>query len=64
MDMLNNVIEMIMGIVDRVFGWIDKGVNAFVEGQNKYIIYAVFLYIIGVFSIGKLKLNVNAGSKK
>ena len=63
MDMLNGVIEMIMGIVNRIFGWIDNIMTAFVQGENKYIIYAVFLYIIGVFSIGKARFNINAGKK-
>lgn len=63
MDMLNNVINMILGITDRVFNWIDNIMNAFVEGENKYIIYVVFLYIIGVFSIGKVRLNITTPKK-
>ena len=63
MDSLNNVIDMILGITDKVFGWIDNIMTAFVQGQNKYIIYAVFLYIIGVFSIGKVRLNITTPKK-
>lgn len=59
MDMLNNVIDMIMGIVNKIFGWIDSIMNAFIQGDNKYIIYGVFIYLIGVFSIGKVRLNIS-----
>lgn len=59
MDMLNNVIDMIMGIVNKIFGWIDSIMSAFIKGENKYIIYAVFVYLIGVFSIGKVRLNIS-----
>ena len=58
MNMLNNVMDMIMSIVNKIFGWIDSIMNAFIQGENKYIIYAVFIYLIGVFSIGKVRLNV------
>ena len=59
MDMLNNVIRMILSIIDRIFGWIDEIMMAFVEGENKYIIYVVFLYILGVFSMAKVNLKID-----
>lgn len=63
MDMLNNVIGMILSITDRVFGWIDEVMKAFVEGENKYIIYVVFIYIIGVFSMAKVNLKIDTKKK-
>lgn len=59
MDMLNNVVEMIVGITDRIFGWIDNIMTAFVEGENRYIIYAVILYILGVFGMAKVNLKID-----
>ena len=61
--MLNNVIGMIMGITERVFNWIDEIMKAFVEGENKYIIYVVFLYILGVFSMAKVNLKIDTKKK-
>ncbi len=61
--MLNNVIGMILSITDRIFNWIDEFVNAFVEGENKYMIYVVFIYIIGVFSMAKVNLKVDTKKK-
>ncbi len=63
MDMLNNVINMILSITDRIFNWIDEFVKAFVEGENKYMIYVVFIYIIGVFSMAKVNLKVDTKKK-
>ncbi len=63
MDMLNNVIGMILSITDRVFNWIDDIMKAFVEGENKYIIYVVFLYILGVFSMAKVNLKIDTKKK-
>ena len=63
MDMLNNVIGMILNITDRIFGWIDEIMNAFVEGENKYIIYVVFVYILGVFSMAKVNLKIDTKKK-
>lgn len=63
MDMLNNVIGMILSITDRVFNWIDEFVKAFVEGENKYMIYVVFIYIIGVFSMAKVNLKIDTKKK-
>ncbi len=61
--MLNNVIGMILSITDRIFNWIDEFVKAFVEGENKYMIYVVFIYIIGVFSMAKVNLKVDTKKK-
>lgn len=63
MDMLGNVIGMITGITDRVFGWIDAIMTAFVEGENRYIIYAVFIYILGVFGMAKVNLKIDTKKK-
>ncbi len=63
MDMLNNVINMILSITDRIFNWIDEFVKAFVEGENKYMIYVVFIYIIGVFSMAKVNLKIDTKKK-
>lgn len=63
MDMLNNVVGMILGITDRVFNWIDEFVKAFIEGENKYMIYVVFIYIIGVFSMAKVNLKIDTKKK-
>ena len=63
MDMLNNVIGMILSITERIFGWIDEIMNAFVEGENKYIIYVVFIYILGVFSMAKVNLKIDTKKK-
>lgn len=63
MDMLNNVIGMILSITDRVFNWIDEFVKAFVEGENKYMIYVVFIYIMGVFSMAKVNLKIDTKKK-
>lgn len=63
MQTLDVIIEMIMNIVNSIMKWIDAIMGAFIEGQNKYIIYAVFLYLVGVFSIGKIRLNVKTGGK-
>lgn len=63
MDMLNNVVGMILGITDRIFNWIDEFVKAFIEGENKYMIYVVFIYIIGVFSMAKVNLKIDTKKK-
>lgn len=63
MDALNNVIGMIMGITERVFGWIDNIMMAFVEGENRYIIYVVFIYILGVFGMAKVNLKIDTKRK-
>lgn len=63
MDVLNNVLEMIMGWINKIISWIDAIIIAFMEGQNKYIIYAVLLYIIGVFGTGKVRLNLDTRKK-
>lgn len=59
MDTLNGVIDMIMNIVNKVFGYMDSIMGAFVKGENKYIIYAVILYILGTFGMAKVNLKVD-----
>lgn len=63
MDMVSNVLDMMMGWVNKVMSWIDIVLNSFIQGQNKYVIYAVLLYIIGVFGTGKVRLNVDTKKK-
>lgn len=63
MDFLDGILNVIMGWVNKLISWIDAIVIAFVEGQNKYIIYGVLLYLVGVFGTGKVRLNINTRKK-
>lgn len=59
MDILDNVLNMIIGLTNKVFSWVDEIIKAFVEGENRYIIYAVILYILGVFGMAKVNLKID-----
>lgn len=64
MNLLNDIIELIMGTVSKITNWIDAILGTFLGGQNQFLILAVILYIIGVFGTAKVRLNVKTGGGK
>lgn len=63
MEMAENILDIVMSWINKVISWIDMIIISFMEGSNKYVIYAVLLYIIGVFGTGKVKLNLDTRKK-
>ena len=63
MNGISNGIDYLLGLIDKVAGWMDTVFRAFVEGENKYIIYLVFLYVLGVFSMAKVNVKIDTKKK-
>lgn len=57
------ILDMMLDWINKIISWIDAIVVSFMEGQNKYVVWAVLLYIIGVFGTGKVRLNLDTRKK-
>lgn len=59
--MFDNILDVIINATNKVMEWVDNIISGFLAGENKFLVWAIMLYIVGLFS--KFKFNVNLGKK-